>query len=359
MATAKKLPSGSWRCQVFSHYEYIIVNGKTKKKRVYESFTSNDPTKDGKKEAELMAAIFAAEKECHRYDKMSVKQAIEGYIATKSNILSPSTIRSYKSLQNNAYTAIETLQTKQLNNSTIQKWLNEYSVKHSPKTVRNAYGLLSAVLEMYKPDIRLKVKMPAKKRSELYTPSDDDIKQLLNHISGTELEIAVMLSAFCTLRRGEICALQSSDLHENMLEISKSMVMDTNRNWHIKQPKTDSSYRTVPVPDFLVTLMNRKEGRIINATPEQISNRFRRAIKYSGCPHFRFHDLRHYSASILHAIGVKDQYIMDWGGWKTDNVMKSVYRNVIDLEKKKQQKKVEKYFKSMQHEMQHEKEKVP
>ena len=30
--------------------------------------------------------------------------------------------------------------------------------------------------------------------------------------------------------------------------------------------------------------------------------------------------------------------------------MKNVYRNVIDLEKKKQQEKAEKYFKSMQHE---------
>ena len=35
MATAKKLPSGSWRCLVFSHYEYVTEkDGNIKKKRM-------------------------------------------------------------------------------------------------------------------------------------------------------------------------------------------------------------------------------------------------------------------------------------------------------------------------------------
>lgn len=68
MATAKKLPSGSWRCQVFSHYEpvfddqgHVVIDPKTqkpKKKRIYESFTSDDPTRRGKAEAEAMANDF-------------------------------------------------------------------------------------------------------------------------------------------------------------------------------------------------------------------------------------------------------------------------------------------------------------
>ena len=72
MATAKKLPSGSWRCQVFSHYEPLFSTdgspvmdpktGKQKQKRIYESFTSDDPTSRGKREAELMAAQFSLSK---------------------------------------------------------------------------------------------------------------------------------------------------------------------------------------------------------------------------------------------------------------------------------------------------------
>ena len=55
MPTAKKLPSGSWRCQA---YDYTDYNGK----RHYESFTA-----DSKKDAEFMAAQFAMEKEQRRH----------------------------------------------------------------------------------------------------------------------------------------------------------------------------------------------------------------------------------------------------------------------------------------------------
>lgn len=57
-----------------------------------------------------------------------------------------------------------------------------------------------------------------------------------------------------------------------------------------------------------------------------------------------FHELRHYAASILHAIGIPDQYIMNYGGWKTDYVMKSVYRNAIDEETQKMNDKISDHF---------------
>jgi integrase len=43
----------------------------------------------------------------------------------------------------------------------------------------------------------------------------------------------------------------------------------------------------------------------------------------------RFHDLRHYFASYLHDKGFSDAEIMSLGGWKTDHVMKRVYRHAI------------------------------
>lgn len=49
----------------------------------------------------------------------------------------------------------------------------------------------------------------------------------------------------------------------------------------------------------------------------------------------------------MHAIGVPDQYILQRGGWISDNVMKSVYRNVIDLEKAKQDRKINEHFGGM------------
>ena len=61
-----------------------------------------------------------------------------------------------------------------------------------------------------------------------------------------------------------------------------------------------------------------------------IYNYFSRLCEREGIRHYRFHDLRHYSASMMHAAGIPDQYIMQRGGWSTDSVMKRVYINAMD-----------------------------
>lgn len=46
----------------------------------------------------------------------------------------------------------------------------------------------------------------------------------------------------------------------------------------------------------------------------------------------------------MHAIGIPDQYIMDRGDWRSDMVLKAVYRNVINDEKKKLTDKINDHF---------------
>ena len=355
MPTAKKLPSGSWRCQVFSHYEYVKQpDGSVKKKRVYESFTSNDPSKNGKEKAEAMAAEYALNKERMERSDFTLKEALEKYVESKRNVLSPTSIRGYETLIRNAYTDIQDLKTRKLNQAVIQEWVNSYSAKHSPKTVSNAHGLLASALAVYEPSLRLRTKLPSAKPRDIYTPSDKDIEVLLMHIQGTELEKAVLLAAFGTLRRGEICALTDEDISGNTITISKSMVRSNDGGFVIKTPKTYSSYREVEYPDFVIQKFEGIQKKKKKMYPEDISKKFGTILKESGLPHFRFHDLRHYSASIMHAIGIPDQYIMARGGWKTDRVLKQVYRNVISDEQKKFTEQINAHFESMQHEMQHE-----
>lgn len=97
MATAKKLPSGSWRCQVFSHYEIVldkngkpVIDPKTKKqkqKRIYKSFTCDDPSARGKRKAEAMAAEWADNKEIKKDEEvqMTFGDALEKYIQEQSD----------------------------------------------------------------------------------------------------------------------------------------------------------------------------------------------------------------------------------------------------------------------------------
>lgn len=336
MATPKKLPSGNWRIQV---YDYTDVYGK----KHYKSFTA--PSKN---QVKLMAAEWEAGKVAEDPDNINLFDAIGNYLKVKEGVLSPSTIRGYVGLHKNYFTGpLGQKRLKDLTNTAIQVWVGDLSSKVSPKTVRNAYGLLSATLEMFHPELRLKITLPAKQKPELYCPSDEDVKKLLSYVKDKELELAILLAAFGPLRRGEICALTDADIHGNVVEVSKSMVLSSDGLWIVKQPKTYGSYRSIEFPPFVIEKMSGMKGRIIKATPDQITHRFGRAVLHSGIHHFRFHDLRHYSASIMHAIGVPDQYILQRGGWVSDNVMKSVYRNTIDLETVRQTKKINQHFETL------------
>lgn len=328
-----QLPSGSYRVQVY-------IGTDTNGKKRYKSFTA--PTK---RQAQALAAEWKANKPEHEPEELTIHEAIEKYLDVKRHVLSPSTVRGYEGLQRNYFSDdFGARKLGDLTNPIIQLWISDLSSRLSPKTVRNAYALFTATMDMFHPDFRLQITLPAKKRPELYCPSDNDVKKLLEHIKGTELEIAVLLAAFGPLRRGEICALTDEDIHGNKITVNKSMVQGPNRDWCIKQPKTYGSYREIEFPDFVIKRMAGIKGRIVKATPTRITGRFIEAIESTDIPRFRFHDLRHYSASIMHAIGVPDQYILQRGGWISDNVMKSVYRNAIDIETEKQNRKINDHF---------------
>jgi integrase len=91
--------------------------------------------------------------------------------------------------------------------------------------------------------------MPQKKKPELYIPDDNDIKTLLNAVKGQRIEIPILLAAFGPMRRSEICALTSDDVNGNIITVNKSMVMGDDKKWHIKAPKTFSSYRNIEYPE--------------------------------------------------------------------------------------------------------------
>ncbi len=232
MATAKKLPSGSWRCLV---YDYTDDTGK----RVYRSFTSEDPSPAGKQKAEALAAQYAAEKELkkHSMDKSLFSDRMESYITSKEAVLSPATIRGYRN---------------------IQKMLLRDYASFCHMEIRNI--------------------------------SQDDVQRVIN--------------------------------------VHHALVLGTDKEWHLKAPKTGSSDRYISAPTF-VTDRIRELGHITTLNPHSITIMFQRVLKRTNITHFRFHDLRHYSASIRHALRIPDAYIMQEGGWKTDAVLKSVYRHAM------------------------------
>ncbi len=333
MAKAKKLPSGNWRVQAS-----IVVNGRI----IRKSFTNED-----KRKAELMAAQWQAGMSEEVSESITLAKAYERYIAAKENVLSPSTIRGYKLLAQHALQEIMQIKIDRLTAEQIQKAINHYAANHSPKSVRNCHGLLSAVLAMFRPSFVLHTKLPQKEKIELYIPTDEDVKKLLQAAAGTPLEIPVLLSAFGALRCGEICALTSEDVFDSCIRVNKSMVCDSNGEWHIKPPKTVSSNRTVELPPFVMEKLRNKSGRIVDRNPHTISTHFKHFLESNHLPHFRFHDLRHYNVSALHAMGIPDKYIMAQGGWATNYTMQNVYNHVMKDKQSQFAKQISNHFESL------------
>jgi integrase len=71
---------------------------------------------------------------------------------------------------------------------------------------------------------------------------------------------------------------------------------------------------------------------------------FGKTIRENGLPHFRFHDLRHYCASIMHALNVLDAYIIQSGGWETDTVTKRVYHHALTEKSTSTDRQVNSHF---------------
>ena len=125
------------------------------------------------------------------------------------------------------------------------------------------------------------------------------------------------------------------------------MVKDQHFEWVMKSvPKNSTSDRYVEYPKQVIAALP-KSGKICNLNPDQITHHFGDVIKKLDLPHFRFHDLRHYAVTIMHAMGIPEAYIMERGGWKTNTVLNQVYRGTRSDFSKKYSDQTNSYFDSI------------
>lgn len=265
MATAKKLPSGSWRCQV---YDYTNENGKI----VRKSFTSDIPGAKGKREAEFLAAEFAREKkEKESGGKILFREAIDKYINSRENVLSPRSVLDYKRKKDKDLATLLELNVFDITQEIIQNFVNTDAKTHSPKTVRDNHGLIFAVIKDVRANFSVNTVLPKVKKPDLYIPKDEDVKKLIEKSKGTELELPILLAAFGPMRRGEICALHSTNIKGNTVHVIENMVLDKDRKWVIKQPKSVAGDRYINYPNFVAVKWKNITGKITELNPNDIT----------------------------------------------------------------------------------------
>ncbi|MCD7716899.1 MAG: site-specific integrase [Lachnospiraceae bacterium] len=139
----------------------------------------------------------------------------------------------------------------------------------------------------------------------------------------TAFSVGILFTAYTGIRVGEICALKWSDFdwENGTVSISKTVnrVRDTDSEsgarTHvvIGPPKTDSSNRTIPIPESVLPYFKAHAGESANYVltgskkfmePRVCRSRFARFLKRAGIKHHTFHTLRHTYATNCVAEGM-------------------------------------------------------
>ena len=311
----EKLPSGNYRIRV-------IIGHTPDGKPIRKSFTHHD------KKHLLAVAHSYADK--HRYStRKTIAQAMDAFLCAKQPVLSPSTIRAYTSLSKTLkreyapFCALTDVSQKDL-----QRLINQLSDSHTPKTVRNVHGFLSAVVK-YQGNSLPPVNLPQKQKPVIHIPDEQIAKRISDAAKGTRLEIPVAL-AFFALRRSEICALLPEDLEGNLLHIHRAAVYGADKAVHVKYTKTYTSDRYVRIPDAIAAKI-RAQGYVTDFTPAGLTHAYTRMLSSAGLPAYRLHDLRHFFVSYCHnVLHLSDAQIQSITGHKTSVVMQNYLHSMND-----------------------------
>lgn len=321
MATAKRLPSGTYRCVVY-------IGNDENGKRKYKSITDPD-----KRRCEKLAAEYADKHRSFQH-KDKLQTALREYIELRKPVLSPATVRGYENVRKaleKDYLDFLQQSVYDIDSRKYQQMVNAWTVIISPKTIRNRTGLISSVLK-YKGVQPPILKLPDKVKPDLHIPDVADVKRIIDVAAGSEMEIPILLGAFAPMRRSEIVALTMDDIDGNTIHVHRAIVMNSDGENVGKGTKTYESDRFILMPQEIIKKI-RDRGYVTKITnPQHISQRFEHIARRANCKGVRFHDLRHWCASYLHAQGVPEQYILERGGWTSDGVMKSVYRHSLSSE---------------------------
>lgn len=309
---AHRLPSGSWNC-------VVMVHGQRR------SFTG-----DSRASVEEAALRWKMDKTPTAAGTLG--EAITRYIAARETSLSPSTIRRYHKFQELNFQELQRRSLASLTREDFQEAINAMARSYAPKTVKNAWGMLSSVLKENGREIA--VSLPQLTAEEHPFLEPDQLGPFLDAVKGEKLEIPILLGLL-GLRRSEIAALtwNDIDLKKAALSVRSAVVQDSDGQWvQKKETKNTSSRRTVPImiPRLLELLQAapKNTAHVVECNPNSIYNACNRICDRLGYPRIGCHGLRHSAVSLWYHLGISELAAMRLGGYADFGTMRRIYTHL-------------------------------
>lgn len=338
----RKLKSGTWFIQLRLGGESIPVTALSEKECIKQAEYIKSEYRAGKRQPKQEAP-----------EKLpTLKEAIDSYIASKNNVLSPSTIRGYKVIER---TRFKGLMDRSLSDISENNWIqacNEEAAICSAKTLTNSWRFIATVVRH-----EIKIELPAVTLPQI-APNErpfldaDQIKKFIDATEGNKYRVEMLL-ALSGLRRSEICGLrwENVDLKNRRILVKGAAVYDEfGKVVQKKENKNRSSTRYVPIMmDELYEALEREkrtDGLVAKCTPNALQKISNRICEKSGLPHVSVHGLRHSFASLAYHLNVPEKVTMQIGGWSDDKTMRKIYTHIAQADVKKYENDFAKFFKN-------------
>jgi integrase len=258
----------------------------------------------------------------------------------------------------------------------VQNFVNELAKQVSVKTLHNVIICLRVMLVGKKGASAVKrgflrhdptrgIEMPAMDQKQVVPPTREEVWKLVDaavELGGIGRDM-VFIDAFTGLRRNEILALQYTDIDWTNKEVvinkavSKTKVSDGVRKWEwqIGPPKSRKSNRRVAAADAVLELLRSLRSKaedtfgLIFRGPEGKRMDpdyfdefiFGRVAAHAGLSRVRFHDLRHFFASMLIAQGESAKYVCDQMGHSSIQVTFDTYGHLFPNSRETAAKKLQ------------------
>jgi len=362
MGKIKQNPNGTWTT--------IVYLGREGDKCIRKSVTADTKGQCKVDAAELERKYKLGQ--ANHYSSMKLSEYMDMWLHDNRGLFSPTTLRTYKLYVRAHFKPyFKSIKVDKVTDAMIKRYLSDKLEELSPTTVRKHFFTLSRMLgdALKGANPCLGIKPPQNAPFKPTVPTEEDfnrIYQTFKSISNED-EAIILLAGWCGLRRGEIFALKWDDINsqESTIRIDEAMALEEDGyDFTEKDPKSRNGIRTIAVPEYLITLLEdvkknrhkfrrcKKYGKtlpdishlVFQQDPHSFTKKYFRIIDEQKLPRVRFHDLRHYHASLMYKNNVPDQYAAGRLGhdvW----VLKKVYQHLGLKETKELDEKIKDMFK--------------
>ena len=347
--SAYKRKDGRW--------EFRILMGKTSEgKRVFKSYYGKS-----REEAEYKAMIAQGQaEEEYAVTEMTVKELVTEWLHVTASRIKESTAANYvMKAEKHLIPEFGEIKCCLLKAKDIYAFI-ERKLKEglSVRYLSDIILLFKSVFRYASREYRIRnvldgIILPKKNKPEIAVLDKAQQlrleKYLDKHPSVTSVGISI--SMYMGLRIGEVCALQwrDIDLEKRTLTVSKTIQRVQCRTGakHTKliitEPKSESSKRTIPIPDCLLPVLRKYmanddiyvvSGKRKPVEPRTMQYRFAKILHNANLPSFHYHSLRHLFATRCVELGFDVKTLSEILGHSSVEVTLNRYIH-SDMERKR------------------------